>query len=141
MNRIPLLASLFAVSLAVLVIAPQASAQDHDTEHAEHPDHGDHANHDNHHAHMEAMENTEIADPDIILEVEGMHCEHCAYSLRSEFESLDAVDQTQVIVEDNQQIRIALNEGQTLSEEDIQEIVRASGFEDTFELKGMRFPK
>lgn len=34
---------------------------------------------------------------------------------------------------------VTLNEGKTLSEEDIQEAVRASDFEDAFELEGMRF--
>lgn len=129
MKRIFSFPSLLAILLAVLVCAPKAGAQDHH-------DHGDH---DEDHTHMETMENVEIANPDVILHVDGMHCEHCAYSLRRELDNLEAVNQTQVIVEDDQQIRIALNEGQPLTEENIQEAVRASGFEEEFELKGITF--
>lgn len=124
MKRIPFLVSLIALSLSILVLAPQAGAQDHD-ERMEH---------------MKEAHSAEIEHPDVVLDVDGLHCQACAYSLVGELEGIEAIEEVSVLIDEDQQVQIALKEGQTITEEDIREAVRASGFEEHFELKGTRFP-
>lgn|SRR5690554_6191001 len=96
--------------LALTALAPQARAQDH----AQHQAH--------------QSEATPVDDPDVVVHVEGLACQMCARSLTNELKKLDAIEDVEVLLEDDQRVLLTLRDGTTVQEEALREAVTNAGF-------------
>lgn len=105
MKKLPHLTFILVAVVAVMTIAPQARAQA-----------------------GQATEATEIENPDVVLQVKGMVCKMCAYSMEKQLKKNEAVHEVQVLL-DEQQVRLTFHDGKTVSEEALREAVLNAGFE------------
>ncbi|NIR46446.1 MAG: heavy-metal-associated domain-containing protein [Gemmatimonadetes bacterium] len=74
-----------------------------------------------------AAEAPQLEGASITLEVDGMSCPFCAYGLEKRLMKLSAVDSLVIRVSDGL-VRIRLKEGETLSDEKLNEAVKRAGF-------------
>lgn len=102
MKQLPLLTSILVALVTVMTLAPQARAQ--------------------------AEQASEVENPDVVLQVKGMVCEMCAYSMEKQLKKNEAVHEVQVLL-DEQQVRLTLHEGKTISEKALREALLDAGFE------------
>lgn len=79
-------------------------------------------------ARAQKVKQSELKNPDVVLHVKGMACRMCARSMTNALEKLDAVDEVQVLLEEDQKVLLALKEGATVSEEALREAVTNAGF-------------
>jgi copper chaperone CopZ len=63
----------------------------------------------------------------IEVRVDGMSCMFCAYSLERSFKKLDVVEDIEINVGDGK-AKITVKQGSGLTDENIKEIVKKSGF-------------
>lgn len=66
-------------------------------------------------------------EPDVVLHVEGMGCQMCARSMARQLKKLDAVEEVQVLL-DEQKVLLTLKEGKTVKEEALRGAVTNAGF-------------
>jgi copper chaperone CopZ len=66
--------------------------------------------------------------PDVVVHVKGLACGLCARSVTNELTKLDAVDEVQVLLEEDQRVLLTLKEHQTVTEEALREAVANAGF-------------
>ena len=102
MKQLPLLTSILVALVAVMTLAPQARAQ--------------------------AEQAAEVENPDVVMQVKGLACEMCAYSMEKQLKKNEAVHEVQVLL-DEQQVRLTLHEGKTVAEEALRDAVLDAGFE------------
>ena len=72
-------------------------------------------------------QNAEIESPDAVLHVKGMACQMCARSMANQMKKLEAVDEVQVLLGDDQKVLLTLKDGATASEEALREAVTNAG--------------
>lgn len=70
---------------------------------------------------------TDERQPDIVVLVEGMVCDNCAYQVEKRLGNLDSVRSVEVRLDD-QQVFVTLNEGATVEEEVLRKAILDAGF-------------
>ena len=96
-----LIVSLFVSVLMTAALAPEASAQD--------------------------KQDTEVTNPDVILQVNGLVCDLCSLNMEKHLKRIDAVDNVQVKL-DEQKVLLTLHDDQTVTEDALREAVANAGF-------------
>lgn len=91
----------------------------------------DHGEHD--HNHPDVPQDTALSAPIaadapvIVAQVNGLVCDFCAQALKKVFKKEDAVESLDVDL-DAGEIRIALKDGETLSDDRVEKLIRKSGY-------------
>lgn len=70
---------------------------------------------------------TTIEEPDATVYVDGLACPFCAYGLEKKLDAHDAVQELQVEIEEGR-ILLTFRDGQTLTEDEIEQAVKDAGF-------------
>ena len=96
-----LIVSLFVSVLMTAALAPEARAQD--------------------------KQDTEVTNPDVILQVNGLVCDLCSLNMEKHLKRIDAVDNVQVKL-DEQKVLLTLHDDQTVTEDALREAVTNAGF-------------
>jgi copper chaperone CopZ len=72
-------------------------------------------------------DSTGVQSPDATVYVDGLGCPFCAYGLEKKLQPLNAVKTMEVQLEKGR-VLLAFREGQSLTEDEIQEAVKKAGF-------------
>jgi copper chaperone CopZ len=79
--------------------------------------------------HESRKPDTVIEQPDVVMHVSGLACGLCAHSVTNALQKVDAVEDIQVLLEDDQRILLTLKEGAKVDEKTLREAVTSAGFE------------
>lgn len=93
--------SLFVSVLMTAALAPETGAQD--------------------------KQDTEVTNPDVILQVNGLVCDLCSLNMEKHLKRIDAVDNVQVKL-DEQKVLLTPHDDQTVTEDALREAVANAGF-------------
>ncbi len=75
-----------------------------------------------------AQDDKLLEDPDVIIEVDGLSCPFCAYGIEKRLKKIDSVDELSVLLKEGK-VQLKLKEGETVSEERLQQAIADAGFE------------
>lgn len=123
---------IIGAATALILLAQPAAAQQSKMDHSQ-MDHSQMQHDDQDHNHPE-MDKESLAEdvisagaPTIVAKVNGLVCDFCAQALKKVFKKEAAVESLNVDL-DAGEVRIALKEGQTLSDERVAKLIRKSGY-------------
>ena len=97
------------VLLLSTVVVPSAVAQEESGQESQEPD-------------------VAIEEPDVVMHVSGLSCSMCVRSVTKALRKVEAVEEIQVLLDDDQRILLTLKEGKEVEEKVLREAVESAGF-------------